>query len=131
MLGAARGVRGPGTASRTRTTNGRLRCTGIPGSCKPTAFDRVEGIAEAPIASRSIGETAACPERSRATDTIPIIGLAPDHPTATVFLDETGVVHRKEDRYFGIGCLKVRDHVRLLKSVARLREQMGFYDELH
>lgn len=57
--------------------------------------------------------------------------LPPGHPTAVVFLDETGVVHRASDRYFGIGCLKARDPSPLLQGLHRLREQAGFHDELH
>lgn len=57
--------------------------------------------------------------------------LPPDHPTAVVFLDETGVVHRAHDRYFGIGCLKARDPGPLLQGLHHLRARAGFRDELH
>lgn len=58
-------------------------------------------------------------------------GLPPDHPTAVIFLDETGVVHRAHDRYFGIGCLKARDPGPLLQGLHQLRARVGFRDELH
>lgn len=57
--------------------------------------------------------------------------LAPDHPTAVLFLDETGVVHHARDRYFGIGCLRCRNPGPLLQSFARLRDGAGFHEELH
>lgn len=57
--------------------------------------------------------------------------LPPGHPTAVVFLDETGVVHRASDPYFGIGCLKARDPGPLLQGFYRLRERTGFHEELH
>jgi hypothetical protein len=57
--------------------------------------------------------------------------LPPDHPTTTVFLDETGVVHHAHDRYFGIGCLIVRDAARLLRAIGDLRDRTGYRDELH
>jgi uncharacterized protein DUF3800 len=58
--------------------------------------------------------------------------LLPDHPTAVVFLDETGVVHRQNrDKFFGIGCLKCRNPGPLLQGVHNLRERAGFRDELH
>lgn len=57
--------------------------------------------------------------------------LPPDHPTTTVFLDETGVVQHAEDRYFGIGCLTTRDVAELMRGMSRLRTRTGFHDELH
>lgn len=60
------------------------------------------------------------------------VELSPDHPTATVFLDETGVVHhRASDKYFGIGCLKANDPAPLLQGLHDLRDRAGFHEELH
>ena len=56
--------------------------------------------------------------------------LPADHPTATIFLDETGVVHPR-DRFFGIGVLKLIDAAPLLRDVARMRDKHDFRDELH
>jgi len=61
----------------------------------------------------------------------PVAALPPDHPTTTIFLDETGVVHHASDRYFGIGCLTVRDEGRLLRELRRLRERAAYPRELH
>jgi hypothetical protein len=55
--------------------------------------------------------------------------LPPDHPTSTVFLDETGLLRR--DRYFGIGILKLADASVLMRQLQRLRDQYDFHDELH
>ena len=57
--------------------------------------------------------------------------LPPDHPTAVVFLDETGVVRHPEDRYFGIGCLRCRNPGPLLQAFHHLRTRYGFHGELH
>jgi hypothetical protein len=58
--------------------------------------------------------------------------LPVEHPTAVVFLDETGVVHHHpDDPFFGIGCLKASDPSALLRGFQRLRDQTGFRDELH
>jgi hypothetical protein len=56
--------------------------------------------------------------------------LPHDHPTSTIFLDETGVVQGR-DRYFGIGVLRLVDPAPLLRGVQRLRDKHGFRDELH
>ncbi len=56
--------------------------------------------------------------------------LPVDHPTAVIFLDETGVVHRR-DRFFGIGVLKLTDPAPLLRGVQLLRDRHDFRDELH
>ena len=54
------------------------------------------------------------------------------HPTAIVFLDETGVVHpHRTDPIFGIGCLKASDPSALLRDFKRLRDRAGFHHELH
>lgn len=58
--------------------------------------------------------------------------LPADHPTAVVFLDETGVVHHHpNDSFFGIGCLKASDPSVLLRDFQRLRDRTGFREELH
>lgn len=59
------------------------------------------------------------------------VALPPDHPTAVVFLDETGVINHAQDRYFGIGCLKVQDPGPLLQALHGLRQRAGFWRELH
>jgi Protein of unknown function (DUF3800) len=56
--------------------------------------------------------------------------LPHDHPTATIFLDETGVVAAR-DRYFGIGVLKLVDAAPLLRHVQGLRDKHDFREELH
>jgi Protein of unknown function (DUF3800) len=58
--------------------------------------------------------------------------LAADHPTAWVFLDETGVVHqRTTSQFFGIGILKLTDPAPLLGAIQRLRDHYEFRGELH
>jgi hypothetical protein len=56
--------------------------------------------------------------------------LPPDHPTALIFLDETGVV-QKRDPFFGIGLLKVRDPAALLRGVQIIRDRLEFHEEIH
>jgi hypothetical protein len=61
-----------------------------------------------------------------------VLSLPVDHPTSVVFLDETGVVHRRAtDRFFGIGCLKARDPSGLLLQLRALRDTCGYRGELH
>lgn len=55
--------------------------------------------------------------------------LAVTHPTATVYLDESGVI--KADRFFGIGCLKVVDGPKLTRALRRYRQVMECGEELH
>jgi hypothetical protein len=55
--------------------------------------------------------------------------LPEQHPTATVYLDESGVISR--DRFFGIGCLRVVDGPRLTRELRGYRERLGHWDELH
>ncbi|HEU5062697.1 MAG TPA: DUF3800 domain-containing protein [Solirubrobacterales bacterium] len=55
--------------------------------------------------------------------------LAEDHPTATIYLDESGVI--KTDRFFGIGCLKVINGPELTRALRRKRQKLEFYDEIH
>jgi len=56
--------------------------------------------------------------------------LPVDHPTATIFLDETGILNAR-DQYFGIGVLKLLDAAPLLRDIQRLRDRHEFRDELH
>lgn len=55
--------------------------------------------------------------------------MPPTHPTATVYLDESGVV--KTDRFFGIGCLKVVDGPKLTRALRRHRQVLECGEELH
>lgn len=59
------------------------------------------------------------------------IPLTVDHPTAVVFLDETGVIERRDDPFFGIGCLKIRDHGDLARELRMLRDRFDYRHELH
>ncbi len=66
-----------------------------------------------------------------AANAFPVPARLPvDHPTATIFLDETGIVHAR-DQYFGIGVLKLVEAAPLLRDVQRLRDEHDFRDELH
>jgi uncharacterized protein DUF3800 len=56
--------------------------------------------------------------------------LPASHPTSTIFLDETGIVHRR-DQYFGIGVLKLVEAAPLLRDIQRLRDTLDFREELH
>lgn len=56
--------------------------------------------------------------------------LPVDHPTATILLDETGVLASR-DRYFGIGALKLAHAPDLIRGVQRLRDKHDFREELH
>ena len=55
--------------------------------------------------------------------------LSVAHPTATIYLDESGVV--KTDRFFGIGCLKVVDGPRFTRALRRHRQVLECEEELH
>jgi hypothetical protein len=55
--------------------------------------------------------------------------LPEDHPTATIYLDESGVI--KADRFFGIGCLRVAAESRLTRSLHRHRQVLEYREELH
>jgi hypothetical protein len=58
--------------------------------------------------------------------------LAIGHPTATIYLDETGVLSaHPHDPYFGIGCLKTTDGGDLGRKLRSLRSRYGYHDELH
>jgi hypothetical protein len=52
------------------------------------------------------------------------------HPTAVIYLDESGVI--KTDRFFGIGCLKVVDDPALRRSLHGHRQRLEcMNDEIH
>src|SRR4051812_3795149 len=51
------------------------------------------------------------------------------HPTASLYLDESGVI--KTDRFFGIGCLKAKDGPRLTRALHRHRQVLECRGELH
>jgi hypothetical protein len=55
--------------------------------------------------------------------------LSAAHPTATIYLDESGVI--KTDRFFGIGCLKAVDGPGLTRALRRHRQTLECTDELH
>jgi hypothetical protein len=51
------------------------------------------------------------------------------HPTAMIYLDESGVINR--DRFFSIGCLKVVDDAALRRSLHGHRQRLECFDEIH
>lgn len=55
--------------------------------------------------------------------------LPTSHPTALIYLDESGVINR--DRYFGIGCLKVVDDAGLRRSLRGHRQRLECFEEIH
>jgi hypothetical protein len=55
--------------------------------------------------------------------------LGEEHPTAIVYLDESGVI--KTDRFFGIGCLKAVDGPALTRALRRHRQVLECMQELH
>jgi hypothetical protein len=58
--------------------------------------------------------------------------LPAGHPTAWIFLDETGVVQQQaNDPYFGIGILKLSNPALLLRELQSLRDRHEFREELH
>jgi hypothetical protein len=61
---------------------------------------------------------------------VPPARLPVGHPTAVIFLDETGVVHGR-DPFFGIGVLKLVDPTSLLRGMQLLRDRHAFREELH
>lgn len=50
--------------------------------------------------------------------------LPTDHPTSLVFVDETGWT--AQDRFFGVGALKLRDPVGIERRLAQYRREAGF-----
>lgn len=57
--------------------------------------------------------------------------LAVNHATATLYLDETGIVAHPEDDYFGIGLLRACDAHQALRDLNHLCAGGGVTDELH
>lgn len=55
--------------------------------------------------------------------------LPTTHPTAMIYLDESGVINR--DRYFGIGCLRVVDDAGLRRSLRGHRQRLECFEEIH
>lgn len=55
--------------------------------------------------------------------------LDPRHPTALVFLDETGAI--ASDRFFAVGCLKLGEPSLLVRRISKLRDRRHWYQELH
>jgi hypothetical protein len=51
--------------------------------------------------------------------------LPPGHPTGLVFMDET-----RDDIYFGVGCLKLREPHKILEEFAALRAEYKFWGKL-
>lgn len=51
------------------------------------------------------------------------------HPTAIAFLDESGSI--SNDRFFAVGCLKVREPSELTRAVQRVRDRWHWYNEIH
>lgn len=52
-----------------------------------------------------------------------------DHPTAMIFLDETGAISR--DRFFAVGCLKLSEPSILVRRLQKLRDRHHWYREFH
>jgi hypothetical protein len=55
--------------------------------------------------------------------------LPMSHPTAVIYLDESGVI--KTDRFFGIGCLRVVDDARLQRFLREHRQRLECFEEIH
>lgn len=55
--------------------------------------------------------------------------LPKGHPTAVVFLDESGSI--ADDRFFAVGCLKLAEPSTLLRAIQKLRDREHWYDEIH
>jgi len=56
--------------------------------------------------------------------------LKPVCKTTVCFLDETGVLNRPEDRFFGLGIIKTGRPEALYNPIQYLRDKSGFYDEV-
>lgn len=56
------------------------------------------------------------------------LSLPVDHPTSVVYLDETGGI--SNERFFGLGCLKLGDASALLRAMQKLRNVEEFHEEL-
>jgi hypothetical protein len=51
------------------------------------------------------------------------------HPTAVVFLDESGAI--ASDRFFSVGCLKVAEPSGLTRQIEKWRDRHHWYREIH
>lgn len=64
--------------------------------------------------------------RSASRGTRPV--LARDHPVATAFIDESGVISK--DRFFAIGLLKSAEPARVLRRIQKFRDRHHWYQEI-
>ena len=55
--------------------------------------------------------------------------LASAHPTAVVFLDESGAI--ASDRFFSVGCLKLPEPSELTRQIEKWRDRRHWYQEIH
>jgi len=56
---------------------------------------------------------------------------SPDHPvTQFCFFDETGLLNSPRDKFFGVGMVKIHMPELLYLKMKRLRDKLGYYDEL-
>jgi hypothetical protein len=55
--------------------------------------------------------------------------LSADHPTAVIFLDESGAI--ASDRFFTVGSLKLGEPSGLLRQIEKWRNQRHWYQEIH
>jgi hypothetical protein len=55
--------------------------------------------------------------------------LPVNFPTAVAFLDETGSI--ASDRFFAVGCLKLREPSILLRQLQKLRNRRSWHQEIH
>ena len=74
----------------------------------------------------NVGALSALGRRSRANHRRT---LEEDHPTALALLDETGAI--AHDRFFGVGCLILRDAPSTLRAIQKLRDRHHWYREIH
>jgi hypothetical protein len=51
------------------------------------------------------------------------------HPTAVVFLDESGAI--ASDRFFSVGCLKLPEPSALTRQIEKWRDRHHWYREIH
>lgn len=58
-----------------------------------------------------------------------LLRLELKHPTAMAFVDESGSIAR--DRFFAVGCLKLKEPSELTRAVQSLRDRRHWYEEIH
>jgi Protein of unknown function (DUF3800) len=51
------------------------------------------------------------------------------HPTAVIFLDESGAI--ASDRFFSVGCLKLPEPSGLTRQIEKWRDRSHWYQEIH